>query len=133
MLREFVIGRPRRESYTSSMTTAVTYQHLEPRANSAYRQLYVKGTKIQAARLYRATINLEEPRTAEQLAADFDLPLPAVLEAIEYGRSNPPEVDEDFRREEARMEAAGMNDPNYKYNAKPRILSPEEIARIRSL
>lgn len=114
------------------MTTAVNYQYLEPRANSACRQLYVKGTKIQAARLYRATINLEEPRTAEELAADFELPLAAVLEAIEYGRSNPPEVDEDFRREEALMAAAGMLDPNYRYNPRPRILSPQEVARLRA-
>lgn len=114
------------------MSTAVTYQHLEPRPNSAYRQLYVKGTKIQAARLYRATINLEEPRTAEELAADFELPLAAVLEAIEYGRSNPPEVEEDFRREEALMAAAGMLDPNYKYDARPRMLTPQEVVRLRN-
>jgi hypothetical protein len=31
------------------------------------------------------------------------------------------------------MEAAGMNDPNYKYNPQPRLLTAEEIARLKSL
>lgn len=112
------------------MATTVNYQYLEPRPKSAYRALFVKGTKIQADWLYRYHINLEMPRTAEELAADFNLPLAAVLEAIEYGCSNPPEVAEDLRREEALMEAMGMNDPNYKYNPKPRFVSWEERARI---
>ena len=28
------------------------------------------------------------------------------------------------------MEATGMNDPNYKYHPFPKLLSPEERARI---
>jgi hypothetical protein len=75
----------------------------------------------------------EEPMTAEELAADFNLPLEAVQEAIAYCESNPPEIEQDFRREEALMEATGMNDPNYKYHGKPKLLSPEERARIHKL
>jgi len=73
----------------------------------------------------------EEARTPEELAADYDLPLEAVVEAIAYCRSNPPEILEDWQREEAFMEAIGMNDPGYKYHGRPRVLSPEERARIR--
>ena len=68
----------------------------------------------------------------QELAADFGLPLAAVLEAIEYGRSKPPEVAVDMREEEALMQASGMLDPNYKYNPKPKILSLQEVARLRS-
>ena len=54
----------------------------------------------------------------------------AVLEAIAYCESNPPELLEDYAREEALLEASGMNDPNYKYHPTPRLLTPQEIAQI---
>jgi len=126
------IGQLSRWCYTIYIATTVNYQYLEQRPKSAYRALFVKGTKIQADWLYRYHINLEMPRSAEVLAADFNLPLAAVQEAIEYGRSNPPEVAEDMRREEALMEAMGMNDPDYKHNPRPRLLSAEELARLTS-
>ena len=49
--------------------------------------------------------------TMEEIAADWDIPVEAVQEAIAYFESNPPEMLADFRREEARAEATGMNDP----------------------
>jgi hypothetical protein len=64
------------------------------------------------------------------VAADYDLPLEAVLEAIAYCQSNPPAIIEDWQREEALMEASGMNEPGYRYNPKPRVLPPGEIARL---
>jgi hypothetical protein len=36
-----------------------------------------------------------------------------VQEAIAYCESNPPEIAQDFAREEALMHATGMNDPDY--------------------
>ena len=114
------------------MSTDVTYQYLERRPRSAYRQLFIKGTRIQADLIYRAHINAEEPRTAQELAADYGLPLAAVVEAIEYGKSNPPEVVADMAREEAIMAASGQLDPDYKYHPYPRILTPEEWARLLS-
>ena len=119
-------------NYTAGMSTGVTYQYLESRAKSPYRQLFIKGTRIQAELIYRAHINAEEPRTAEELAADYSLPLAAVVEAIEYGKSNPPEVAADIAREEAIMAASGQLDPNYKNHPHPRILAPEEWARLLS-
>lgn len=47
-----------------------------------------------------------------------------------YCQSDPPEIREDFEREERLLEASGMNDPNYKYNPSPKLLSPQEIATI---
>ena len=41
--------------------------------------------------------------SAEELAADYSLPLPAILGAIEYGKSDPPEILADIAREEAIM------------------------------
>ena len=106
------------------------YQHLAPRPESAYRQLFVKGTRIRAEILYRQYA-CEEPRSAEEIAADYQLPLEAVQEAISYCESHPPEIAEDRRREEATAEAAGMNSPDYKLHGKPKLLSPQELARLR--
>src|SRR5262245_22293081 len=107
-----------------------SWQYLERRPGSNYRQLFVKGTRIRARVIYGLTFDEEVPRTVEEIAADFGLPLEAVQEAIAYCQSNPPEIAEDFRREEARMEATGMNDPNYKYNPHPKLLSSKEIAEL---
>jgi hypothetical protein len=53
----------------------------------------------------------------------------AVREAIAYCEANPSEIEEDHRREEALMEATGMNDPDYKYGGKYKLLSPQERVR----
>lgn len=111
-------------------STSTQYAHLAPNPKSAYRQLFVKGTRIRARILY-GWYACEEPMTAEEIATDYDLPVEAVREAIAYCESNPPELLEDDAREEALMEASGMNDPGYKYHPSPRLLSPQEIARIR--
>ncbi len=68
--------------------------------------------------------------TAADLAADFDVPLEAVQEAIAYCESNPPEIEQDYQREEATAEAMGMNDPGYKENPRPKPLTPEDCARL---
>jgi len=114
------------------MSTEVTYQYLEARPRSAYRQLFIKGTRIRAELIYRAHVNAEEPMTAQELAADYRLPLEVIQEAIEYGKSNPSEVANDFAREQKIMAATGQLDPAYKYHPQPRNLSPEEWARLRS-
>jgi hypothetical protein len=71
--------------------------------------------------------------TPEEIAADRDLPVEAVREAIAYCASNPPEVAGDLRREEEHMRAAGMFDPEYKRDPSPKRLSAEERARIDNL
>jgi uncharacterized protein (DUF433 family) len=103
---------------------------LAPNPKSNYKQLFIKGTRIRARVLYGLHV-CDEPRSAEELAADYNLPVEAVREAIVYCESNPPELLEDYAREEALMEAIGMNDPNYKYHPSPKLLSPQERARIK--
>ncbi len=110
--------------------TATQWVYLAPNPKSAYQQLFLKGTRIRAEIIYGLTVDGSEPMTPEQVAADYDLPLEAVREAIAYCESKPPEIDEDHRREEARMRATGMDDPNY--NGRPRLLSAEEIARLEN-
>lgn len=76
-------------------------------------------------------MSAEEPRTVQEIADDYNLPVEAVEEAIAYCRGNPPEIAEDFRRTEMIMELSGMNDPNYKFHPSPRPLTEEDRAAIR--
>ena len=77
-------------------------------------------------------MSAEEPMTVDEIAREYDLPVEAVQEAIAYCQSNPPEIKEDFEREERIMEATGMNDPAYKNGGKYRVLSPQERAQLRT-
>jgi hypothetical protein len=78
-------------------------------------------------------VNEETPMTPEEIAADYNVPLEAVLEAIAYCESNPPEIALDYAREEAVMQATGMNDADYKYHPQPKVLTPQEMARLNRL
>ena len=84
------------------MIGSTEYQHLEPRPCSRYRQLFIKGRKIRADIIHRQTIGLE-PRTPEQVAEDYDLPLEAVLDAIHYCQHNEPVLRKDRDDELAEM------------------------------
>ena len=107
------------------------YKFLERRPKSNYKQLVVKGTRVFARTLYGQHMSEEEPRTIEEIAADYNLPIEAVREAIAYCDTDPIEIREDFAREEAIIEATGMNDPNYKYDpSRRKSLSPQEYSRI---
>jgi uncharacterized protein (DUF433 family) len=110
--------------------TSITWQYLAPNPKSCYKQLFVKGTRIRAGVLYGMYRSAEEPMTAEQIATDLSLPLEAVQEAICYCQMNPPEIAQDFEREERLMQASGMKDPEYKQGGKFRIVPPEEVARL---
>jgi len=110
--------------------TPRAWKYLERRPGSSYRQLCIKGKRIWAWTLYCEFLNEKEPRTPQQLAEDFDVPLEAVREAIEYCQSDPPELREDHRKDEVRREAIGMNDPAIRRTGRPRPLSTEERARL---
>jgi hypothetical protein len=78
------------------------YQNLERRPGSKYKQLFVKGRKIRAEVLYRQTVG-EDPRTAEEVAQDYGLPLEVVQDAINYCIRNPDVLQEDRDRETATL------------------------------
>jgi uncharacterized protein (DUF433 family) len=113
-----------------SRAIPLNYLFLEPRPESAYRQLFVKGTRIPARTLYGHFCSTEDPWTPETIAREYTLPLEAVREAISYCQSRPPEVDEDFRREEELMEAMGAQAPGHKGTGLEKAVSPQEVSRI---
>jgi uncharacterized protein (DUF433 family) len=96
------------------------YRFLGPKPKSKYRQLFIAGTRIMARVLYGRYMSREDPATAEQIAADYGLPVEAVREAIAYCQGGPAEIAEDARMEEETMEAVGANDPGYRLHPHPR-------------
>jgi hypothetical protein len=78
-----------------------SYQYLEPRLRSSLRQPFVKGRNIWAEVLYRETTG-EDARTPEQVAEDFDVPVGAVLESIDFCVANEAFLRQERAREEMR-------------------------------
>jgi uncharacterized protein (DUF433 family) len=103
-----------------------TWKHLERDPKSKLKQLSIRGRRIRARTLYGLFMSDEEPMTPEEIAADYGLPLEAVQEAIAYCQSDPPEIKEDFERQDRYMEAIGLKEPGGKY----RKLSAQERARL---
>jgi uncharacterized protein (DUF433 family) len=99
-----------------------TWKYLAPNPKSSYQQLYVKGTRITARTLYGWYAG-PESFPPEEIAAQFNLPVEAVLESIAYCESNPPELLADYAREQALIDAASKK-PDGR-------LSPQEKAEIR--
>ena len=112
-------------------TQPTNYKYLTRKPKSVYKQLFIKDRWISARTLYGMYAREENPMTPEEIAADYNLPLEAVLESIAYCESNPPELAQDYARDEALMEATGMNDPNY--DGRPKLLTPQERARLNRL
>jgi uncharacterized protein (DUF433 family) len=113
-----------------SSPNATTWKHLAPNPKSAYKQLFIQGTRVRARTLYGMYMSAESPMSPEEIASEYSLPVEAVKEAIAYCQTDPPEIREDFEREERIMQATGMNEPDYKYGGKYRVLSPQERARL---
>jgi uncharacterized protein (DUF433 family) len=108
--------------------TTTTWKYLAPNPKSAYKQLFVQGGRIRARVLYGWYAG-PDPLPPAEIAKEFGLPLEAVLEAIAYCESNPPELLEDYAREEALMEASGMNDPSYAHHPSPKAIDERNCPR----
>ena len=98
------------------------YKYLLPKPGSKYRQLFVNG-RIIAEVLYRETVGVD-PLTPEQVAGEYDLPVEAVLEAIDYCERNPEILDADRASETALIEADGLN--RWPYAPKDRVPGTRE-------
>jgi hypothetical protein len=85
------------------MSSTTTWQYLGPKEGSAYRQLFVKGTRVMARILYGMIVREEDPMTPEEIAAVFRIPVEAIHEAVAYCQSDPPEIREDWEREEVNI------------------------------
>src|SRR5512145_584719 len=89
------------------MSEQIQYRHLGPKRGSNYRQLFVNG-RIRAEVLYRETVGLE-PLTPEQVAQEYNVPVEAVREAIDYCIRNKELLDAERAEEEADIKARGLD------------------------
>src|SRR5215469_11277160 len=94
---------------TMSVNTEKQYRHLEPRPGSNYRQLWLKGRRIRAA-VVDEVVHGPDPRTPEEFAQEYQVPLEAVLEALDYVVRNRPLIEQERERELAPLRAAGFLD-----------------------
>ncbi len=81
-----------------------TYLCLRP--HSWRKQLSVKGHKVLASTLYLDMI--ANNQTPEEVAADYDIPLTAVREAIRYSESNLDLIKMEAAEEKSRLIEAGL-------------------------
>jgi len=90
--------------------TVTQYHHLEPRPGSSYRQLFLKGRRIRAAVVHEA-VHGPDPYTPEEFAREFQVPLEAVREALDYVDQDLPLIEQERDREAARLRARGLIGP----------------------
>ena len=89
------------------MAEQVQYKFLRSKRGSSYQQLYVEG-RIRAEVIYRETVGLE-PLTPEETAREYNIPVEAVHEAIDYWLRNNELLDAERAEEGARIKAAGRD------------------------
>jgi hypothetical protein len=109
------------------------YVYLAPDPNSSYRQLSIRGRRIRARTLYGLHVNSEEPMTAQAIASSTAAIGRSYASAIAYCRTDPPEILEDFRQEEAMARATGINDPDYRFHGRPRPLTRQARSQVDPL
>jgi uncharacterized protein (DUF433 family) len=76
------------------------YQHLESRPGSNYRQMFLNGRRIRTAVVNEANHG-SDPFTPEAFARDYQVPLDAVVEALDYVARNRPLIQQERDREAA--------------------------------
>ena len=82
------------------------WQYLIARPHPWRKQLYIKGRKLLASTIWRdMTANQMSP---EQAAENWDLPLPAIYEAIDYCQNNQEILKLEADEERYRLEVKGV-------------------------
>ena len=95
-----------------STTNGKEWKWLERDPKSSLKQLSIKGRRIRARTLYGQIVG-EDAMTPEEVAENWNVPLEAVREAIEYCEGDPPEIREDFEEEERTIAANLAKDPDF--------------------
>ncbi|MGB3790524.1 MAG: hypothetical protein WA949_21125 [Phormidesmis sp.] len=81
-----------------------SWKFLEPRAESWRKQLYLRGSRLRASSLCSDMVT--NNMTPEESAEDWDLPLAAIVEAMEYCQLN-----KDLIAAEADEERRSLDEP----------------------
>jgi uncharacterized protein (DUF433 family) len=95
---------------SASTTPETTYQHLEHRPGSNYREMFLKGRRIRAS-VVDGWIQGPDPMTPDEFARDFHVSLEAVQEALDYVARNRDLISQERAREAADIRARGLDRP----------------------
>ena len=87
-------------------TTKTQWQYLEKRPHSWRQQLYLKNRKLTAHTIWSDAIANE--MTPEQIADSKEIPLAAVLEAIEYCQTHQDLLQQEADQERHFLETRGV-------------------------
>ena len=83
------------------------WQYLETRPSSWRKQLFFKGRRLRPFTVWMTM--LVEEMTPEETAEDWDLPLAAVEEAIEYCQTHQDLLKREAEEERRYLEERGIN------------------------
>lgn len=89
------------------MAEQVQYKFLRPKRGSSYQQLFVEG-RIRAEVIYRETVGVE-PMIPEEVAREYNIPVEAVHEAVDYCLRNKELLDAERAKEAASIKARGLD------------------------
>jgi hypothetical protein len=89
------------------MMDAAEYIHLAKREGSHYQQFFVKGRNLRAETLYRATVG-PEAMAPDEVARDYDVPVLAVQEAVDYCMRNAPLLLKEREEDWAEIRSRGL-------------------------
>jgi hypothetical protein len=82
------------------------YRYLKPKRGSRYQQLFFG--RIRAEVLYRETVG-QEALSVDQVAREYNVPIEAVLEAVDYCTRNKQLLDAERAREDAEIHSSGRD------------------------
>ncbi|MBD1867963.1 hypothetical protein H6F95_11755 [Cyanobacteria bacterium FACHB-471] len=83
------------------------WQYLVSRPHPWRKQLYIKGHKLLASTIWQDMVTNQ--LSAEQSAENWDLPLPAIYEAIQYCESHQELLKLEAAEERYRLEVKGVS------------------------
>jgi uncharacterized protein (DUF433 family) len=83
------------------------WQYLEKRPHPWRQQLYLKGRRVKASVIYSDMMINEE--TPEAAAENWDLPLAAIQEVIDYCQTHAKLLQKEAREERRRLEEKGIS------------------------
>jgi uncharacterized protein (DUF433 family) len=83
------------------------WQYLEKRPHPWRQQLYLKGRRVKASVIYSDMMINQE--TLEAAAENWDLPLAAIQEVIEYCQTHLKLLQKEAREERRRLEEKGIS------------------------
>ena len=82
------------------------WQYLEQRPHPWRKQLYLRGKRIKASVIYSSMVVNNE--TLEAAADNWDLPLAAIQEVVEYCQTHQELLKQEAREERRRLQEKGL-------------------------